>query len=618
MVTGVETAGIVLASIPLVVSALEHYAEGVNTITKWWSYRRELASLVRVLDAEYAQFLGTCEKLLEGLVPPDELEELIADPRGAGWNNHELDRKLKGRLRRSYGSYLSSVKDMEAAVRTLAAKLELDPNGKPLWGDYHTFKHEYKRIKFSLSRRQYEESMKRIEKNNDILAKLTDRNLELEPARKRRSRPIHQFRSIQDHAGNLYNLIKRGWKCDCGGPHNANLQLDARLSDNETHTLSQHRGREVHSTGLVQFKVVFSVSNSPSSKAAPVSWQETEIRLLDQSKNAIGFETKELKKPLEPMNPKTMNGNKSASMPTSFSSLVTSKEVTPGIKPKKGVKFAGPSIDRELDELSVSMSKQQLSGLVEIRNICLVMQQCLKNVIYTQNCLGYLCEEGRQPLGVYMAKSSHIHVQHRVTSLADILTKTNSVSNRFLPASGSGFSRADRLGLALTIASSTLQLYKTPWLRDDWNKHDILINETGKDSYREQAYVSGTFSTSTAEQTTQEKIICHFVRNETLFALGIVLIELCLGQALESMRSPEDPLDANQKPNVLTDLSTSERLLDTVYMEAGKRYGDAVRRCIYCEFDQRRTTLDNDEFRQAVYDGVVAPLEDDMKDFYQL
>ena len=460
--------------------------------------------------------------------------------------------------------------------------------------------------------------MRRIEKNNDLLAKLTDRNIELEPARKRRARPTQQFRNIQDHAASLYNVIRRGWKCDCGGPHNANLQLDARLSDNETPTSSLHQGREIPSSGSVHFKVVFSVSNGLGSNAAPVSWQETEIRLLDHSKDVTHSETRNPKQPLEPMNPKATNGNNSFSTQSSLSSLFTGKEITPGIKPKKGVTFSSPYIEQDLDKLSASISKQHLSDLVEIRNICLVMQQCLKNVIYTQNCLGYLCEEGRQPLGVYLARSTHAHVQHRVTSLADIFTRSNAIPNRFLPASGSVLSRADRLSLALTIASSVLQLYKTPWLRENWSKHDILINEAGNDSYREQAYVSGTFSSSTAEQITQQKMIFHFVRNETLFALGIVLIELCLGQALESMRSPEDPLDANQKPNVLTDLSTSERLLESVYSEAGKRYGDAVRRCIYCEFDQRRTTLDDDDFRQAVYDGVVAPLEDDIKDFYQL
>lgn len=413
-------------------------------------------------------------------------------------------------------------------------------------------------------------------------------------------------------------MIKRGWKCDCGGPHSANLQLDARLTDNETPTVSLEQGREIHSSGSVHFKVVFSVSNGPGSKAASTSWQETEIRLLDHSKDVTRFEMTNSKQSPEPMDSKSWNGHKPASTQTSLSSLFTSKEITPGIKPKKGVTFSSPYIEQDLDTLSVSMSEQQLSDLVEIRNICLVMQQCLKNVIYTQNCLGYLCEEGRRPLGVYLAQSSHVHVQHRVTSLADIFTRSNSVTNRFLPASGSLLSRADRLSLALTIASSVLQLYRTPWLRENWDKHDILINDAGKGSYREQAYVSGSFTTPSAEHVTQQKTTFSIVRNETLFALGIVLIELCLGQALESMRSPEDPLDATQKPNVLTNLSTSERLLESVYLEAGKRYGDAVRRCIYCEFDQRRTTLDDDDFRQAVYDGVVAPLEDDMKDFNQL
>jgi hypothetical protein len=77
------------------------------------------------------------------------------------------------------------------------------------------------------------------------------------------------------------------------------------------------------------------------------------------------------------------------------------------------------------------------------------------------------------------------------------------------------------------------------------------------------------------------------IRNTTLFALGIVLLELCLGQTLESMT------------------------------EAGNRYGDVARRCIYCEFDSRDTNLNNERFREAVYQGVVAPLEDIFNDFDQ-
>jgi uncharacterized protein YuzB (UPF0349 family) len=74
----------VLASIPLIVSGLEHYAEGVGTIKKWLKYKRELDLLVDVLATECVQFQGTCERFLEGLVDPDELDALIESPEELG------------------------------------------------------------------------------------------------------------------------------------------------------------------------------------------------------------------------------------------------------------------------------------------------------------------------------------------------------------------------------------------------------------------------------------------------------------------------------------------------------------------------------------------------------
>ena len=125
-----EAAGLVLAVIPLIISALEYYAEGVTTITKWWNYRRELKSLVRVLDAEYARFLGTCEKLLNGLVSSAELKALIEHPGGPLWKDKLLDCKLKIRLQRSFSSYSRSIEDMVEAVRDLETKLEIGADGK--------------------------------------------------------------------------------------------------------------------------------------------------------------------------------------------------------------------------------------------------------------------------------------------------------------------------------------------------------------------------------------------------------------------------------------------------------------------------------------------------------
>jgi hypothetical protein len=80
------------------------------------------------------------------------------------------------------------------------------------------------------------------------------------------------------------------------------------------------------------------------------------------------------------------------------------------------------------------------------------------------------------------------------------------------------------------------------------------------------------------------------------------------------MREDED-LGADGLPNFLTDYMTARRLVNEVYDEGGGRYGDAVRRCIHCEFDQRKVSLDVESFRQSFYHGVVQPLEDDWVDF---
>jgi hypothetical protein len=128
--SGVEIAGLVLASIPLVVSALEHYSDGMSTFERWWRYKREVNRVVRLLVAEQALFQGTCEKLLNAVVTPTELERLIELPGGAQWKDSTLDESLRRHLGRSYDSYMSCVEDMNAVLKDLEARLELDPNGK--------------------------------------------------------------------------------------------------------------------------------------------------------------------------------------------------------------------------------------------------------------------------------------------------------------------------------------------------------------------------------------------------------------------------------------------------------------------------------------------------------
>ena len=526
---------------------------------------------------------------------------------------------------------------------------------QPKWGSYYKFKEEYKRVKFSLSRRSYEDSMKRIEKNNDLLANLTDQNIELEPSRKRRRRSGLQFKNIQEHAANLYSVINKGWTCECTMAHQANLRLDDRLPDLE-HDSAPDFTQEVASISPVQFKVLFSIDGKPLSSNFPHLWQETEIRVLLEQ----GQDSDTSSSPLNKYESRDSSfSNSSTTVTTSMgdismlptlslpvkSKLTSTTEKTKASSPK-GVQFAkspsfisgcqsnsdasfspsrvakkGVNFAAEYSTNSSStcrLSSEDIAYLVRIDNLCLTIQQCMQNVQYNQRCLGYLSDQTNYRLGVYLPPTPRKPPQNpNLRSLAQLLSSKQPSQFQFLAPTGNlSFSRGDRLGLALTVASSVLQLHKTPWLREDWDTNDIMISDGCTSNIRQQAYVSRSFPAMKLEDSNAAQKSALPLRNVTLFALGKVLIELCLGQPLETLRGPEDPVDASGKANLLTDWSTANRLTEAVYSEAGTRYGDAVRRCLHCEFDQRYTNLEDDAFRQAVYDGVVAPLEDDVKAFY--
>ena len=56
MITGVETAGLVLAIFPLLVSALEHYQEGFERLSDWWKFRTEFLGLMHAIGRQAILF----------------------------------------------------------------------------------------------------------------------------------------------------------------------------------------------------------------------------------------------------------------------------------------------------------------------------------------------------------------------------------------------------------------------------------------------------------------------------------------------------------------------------------------------------------------------------------
>ena len=185
---------------------------------------------------------------------------------------------------------------------------------------------------------------------------------------------------------------------------------------------------------------------------------------------------------------------------------------------------------------------------------------------------------------------------------------------------GPNLTRHDRLYVAVTLASSVLQLERTSWLKKQWSSSDISFHypdgSNRKNNRPALAYPYLSWKPSLLNSTGQNNadssvLKTHLIRNECLFALGLALIELCFGMTLSKLEKPQD----KASNEAITRLNTARRLLDGVYDEIGCRYGDVVRRCLFCPFDVREASLDNDEFQEAVFNNIVTPLFQDLEAF---
>lgn len=131
MVTGVETTGLILAIIPLLVNQIDGYVRGLEKIRSLRRFRNGLKRYSTGLGAQYAILLNTLELSLEGVVDNhDERLELISNPRGAGWKSAQFQEKLRGRLGRDYHVFISTTTELSDMLGELSNKLGLEEADK--------------------------------------------------------------------------------------------------------------------------------------------------------------------------------------------------------------------------------------------------------------------------------------------------------------------------------------------------------------------------------------------------------------------------------------------------------------------------------------------------------
>lgn len=256
------------------------------------------------------------------------------------------------------------------------------------------------------------------------------------------------------------------------------------------------------------------------------------------------------------------------------------------------------------------------STAARIADLC----EVLKQKTQPKCCLGFLDNQDNQPWQdhIYSVNPPSLHKEAtQPATLAEIIhNRNNNILgtrqkyhfNRILIDLSTDFFRC---ALALTLASAVLQLHDTPWLSKSWNMKDILLidHNTKATSPLGQPYVSKVFTPIRSSQDSTISRSSCFTKNEIVFALGIALLELSHGKPISSFRTADDLDQGNE--TIHTEYLIANRLTETIYERESKNYAQATLRCVTCSFDTFTNDLNNDDFRERFYQGVILPLQQD-------
>jgi hypothetical protein len=111
--------------------------------------------------------------------------------------------------------------------------------------------------------------------------------------------------------------------------------------------------------------------------------------------------------------------------------------------------------------------------------------------------------------------------------------------------------------------------------------------------------------------------MCQMYNNEETMLAAVMLLEIALGEPIESFREPSD-LTEDGKVHINTNYFTACRLLKSKEDEFFADFRNAVQACLDSNFGTESNNLENDDFRNEIYKQVIVPLEEELSHGFKM
>ena len=575
-----EVAGVALGAIPIAIWALEKYQE---PLTAYCDYDMT----IRMLKADLEVQKQLLDQTLEGIGLHDTSRE-------------EAKERLKVKFPRLHEDLLVIISHMNDLTFKLLKKLKVDISRKPNWKDESSSwaSWEWRRVERSFG----------IKKQRTIIDELRNRNFDLrvlvekpevptadvgcdgyEDDGNSRAQRIHVVQrtydpltcdAVRHKARSLHRTIQAGIK-ECGGdPHEAAIELHWGVAPKFTVSL-------LHGDGSDQDNAWKCFYASGAEYRQPSSGRRTESLAVTSP-------------PQQPRSPSP--------------GRLGMKAILDRVIRRTGIK----SVSLNMPEITVQEGEQAPTVIVtssvattatavacpEITNLCTEVPSPPNVSDPFAIIRDPHASESTQSFSLSYASTG------RPSILRPVYLKESAGHDRWHADGFLSLSAGKRYALAAAVAKGVLYLSNSPWLEHGWIPDQIRLflrvdSSSGQEVLSDHAHIYHAFNHSipTAHSSRSwPPAKTPLIPDMKIFALGIFLIELGANEPFQ-----DSSLDAILQGDGLG----LRRKLEKVHSEAGKWYGWAAQRCIYCEFmgDRSKVDLKHPAFQREFYNAVVAPLQ---------
>ncbi|KAI5804072.1 hypothetical protein DFH27DRAFT_391909 [Peziza echinospora] len=185
MVTGIETAGLVLGAFPMAIECIKLCMGVADKVNGMRAYKLVLEDFMDALELEKFDFEQLCTELLSPYCKAEEIKLLLensnaqGDPWAADHIQDILERQLTAQSKRLF---LKNMRKLDDELRTLADKLKIDSTfTSPSFKDKQTYKRVLAQLipafKSELNKESREKQIKRVQELNRRLRTLLPTNL---------------------------------------------------------------------------------------------------------------------------------------------------------------------------------------------------------------------------------------------------------------------------------------------------------------------------------------------------------------------------------------------------------------------------------------------------------